>query len=327
MIQAIPRSIDDTLLAVTGTATTLYSLIDTASSSANSAQYYGNATSPGEGVANCVSLRAQDGDIRIAIGATPTATKGFLIKSGVRYFFKGELSKLKLIRTGSSNVAVEALLWFVDPGESVSGNTDTSNLTLISSTTVVSGTTTPSAITAGEQNVLTDLVYNTTAPSPTNGQRVNAQSDPLGNLQINQYTRQFGEDPTNDLTATQNKPVAVSTYAWSVDKPAALEASTITKASAAVVKEFSGVIDSTCPTGTYYIMPINSATLPADGAVTTFAKPMKYAHVIGKDTQVGYDYGMNGVYASSGAVFVLSTSDFTTKTIAGAYLNIQVLFV
>lgn len=58
------------------------------------------------------------------------------------------------------------------------------NTTQIASTNIISGTTSPSAITAGEQNVLADAVYNTSPPAPTNGQRVNLQSDSSGNLKV-----------------------------------------------------------------------------------------------------------------------------------------------
>lgn len=108
------------LISVTGTATLLYDLIDTAASSKGSKEYYGNQTSPGNGVANVVSLMAEDGDIRIAIGADPTAAKGFLIRKGTTVFYQGELTKLKLIRT-SGSVSVSVALWTAVPGEVVTG--------------------------------------------------------------------------------------------------------------------------------------------------------------------------------------------------------------
>lgn len=129
MFQLTPRSINDMLVTVTSTATLLYTLVDTASATQNSKAYYGNQTSPGNGVANVVSLRAQDGDVRIAINATPTATKGFLIPSGTRFFYQGDISALKLIRTGSADVAVEVGFWVAVPGETVTGNTDAVTLT------------------------------------------------------------------------------------------------------------------------------------------------------------------------------------------------------
>jgi hypothetical protein len=128
MYQLKPRSIDDLLISVTDTATLLYSLVDTASSAQNSKAYYGNERSPGDGVANVVSLRPEDGDIRVISGATPTATKGFLIKAGTRYFYHGELQNLKLVRTGSHNVSVGINFWRGERGESIFGNSDLTGL-------------------------------------------------------------------------------------------------------------------------------------------------------------------------------------------------------
>lgn len=86
----------------------------------------------------------------------------------------------KRVDTGTTGTATYSY-WLKS---SVSSGGGTSNLTQVATTSVVSGTTTPSAITAGEQNVLVDTVYNTSPPSPTNGQRVNLQSDSSGNLKV-----------------------------------------------------------------------------------------------------------------------------------------------
>lgn len=169
-------------------------------------------------------------------------------------------------------------------------------------------------------------VYNSTAPTYTTGQRTDLQADSLGNLQSNLYTSIFGEDATNNLLGTQNKPVAVSTYAWSIDRSTALEASSISKAAAGVVRAVDGRIDSTAATGTYYIQLLNSATLPADGAVTTLVAPKKIQHTTGTDTNFSIDCTMNGVYASAGIVIVLSTTEYT-KTIGGAYMSSTVYYI
>lgn len=124
MFQVKPRTIDDTQITVTDTATLLYTLVDTASSSARSQTYYSNEVTTGTGVVNCVSIRPENGDVRIIIGATPTASKGFLVKEGTRYFYHGEISKLYLVRVGGTNVTTEVTYWVVDRGEIVNSNTD-----------------------------------------------------------------------------------------------------------------------------------------------------------------------------------------------------------
>jgi hypothetical protein len=409
MFQLTPRTIDDTLISVTDTATLLYTLVDTASSSANSQSYYGNETSPGDGVANCVSLRAQDGDIRVAIGATPTATKGFLIKVGTRYFFHGEISKMKLIRTGGSSVGVEIAFWQVERGEAVSANTDSVTLTtgdieigaveikngtddtrgtvkaastlpVASDTALVttlrdvaqtdtysfggvavtsaaapvdglstgvipeltknlnmgfngtswdrarSGITTVTATLTGHQNTLPWSVYKTTPTTRTDGQGGCLMSDTFGNTKTTDASLGYGEAADLGLVWTQNRPTVSASVAWSVDKSAALEASTISKATAGNIRSASFRLDSTLASGTYYLLCMNSATLPADGAVTLLHAPTKIVHTGGVDDLINIDYTMNTIYSSAGIVYCISTSEFT-KTIGGAYLSGTVLFV
>lgn len=128
------------------------------------------------------------------------------------------------------------------------------------------------------------------------------------------------EDNANAVIGTQNKPLAVSTYAWSLDASTALEASSVAKASAGVVKSVSGRIDSTHATATYYYQILNHASLPSDGAVNFVCAPLKIQHTNGTDSNFSIDFGMNGVYASTGVTQCLSTTEFT-KTISGAYLS------
>lgn len=112
---------------------------------------------------------------------------------------------------------------------------------------------------------------------------------------------------------------------WSVDKSAALEASTISKASAGFLRSISGRIDSTAPSATYYVQLLNSATLSADGAVTLLVAPMKIVHSTGTDSNFTMDFTDDCIAASAGIVLCLSTSEFT-KTISGAYFSGTVLY-
>lgn len=83
---------------VTGTATSLYTLIDTAESVTTSKSYYNKLG------ANAVIIVPEDGDIRYGLDVTPTATAGFLLKQGVSYYLSGiQLANLLLIRA-SGNV-------------------------------------------------------------------------------------------------------------------------------------------------------------------------------------------------------------------------------
>lgn len=168
--------------------------------------------------------------------------------------------------------------------------------------------------------------YNATAPTLTDGDRGDAQMDSKANLLNSLGTKLAGEDLTNDVQGVVNKPLALSTYAWSVDRSTALEASSVAKASAGVMRYFSGRLDSTLATGTYYVQFLNAASLPADGAVTTLTAPTKVSHVTGSDTPVVVDFTMNGVYASSGIVWCISSTEYT-KTIGGAYVSGTMLYI
>ncbi len=354
MIQLKPRDINDMLIAVTDTATLLYTLVDTASASAGSQVYYGNEVTNGVGVSNCVSIRPQDGDIRVVIAATPTAAKGVLVRSGTRMFFNGEVSKMKLIRvSGAATVAVDLAMWLIERGESSSANTDTitavvdsefpaasvladgtanptttttgANLMVFNGTTwdrARSGASAATVTLTGLQNTLPEAIYRTTSLVKTDLQVSPLESDSSGMLKNAEgYVDQF-IDNTNAVAWVQMMPLAVATNALTYDISAALEASTISKATAGRFYFAYGRIDKTAPSGDYWIQILNSATLPADGAVT-FLGRFKKTHVNGVDTSIDIDLKDYGVYGSAGLVVVLSTAEFT-KVIAGAYLSLVV---
>lgn len=110
-----------------------------------------------------------------------------------------------------------------------------------------------------------------------------------------------------------------------MDVSTALEASTVTKASAGRIYGLFGRIDKTCPSGDYWVQVLNAASLPADGAVTLLCTPLKKTHVNGVDSFFDLDLTKYGIYASTGIVVCLSTTEFT-KTIGGAYLSSTVLY-
>lgn len=165
-----------------------------------------------------------------------------------------------------------------------------------------------------------------TALADTDLDYIPITTDSLGNEFVTQGTLIEGEDSTNRVLATSNKPTPVSTYAWSVDISAALEASSIVKATAGVLRSIDGRIDASAPTATYFLDVMNSATLPADGAVTELWSPKKIVHTTGTDSNFSIDFTMNGIYASAGIVVCLSSTE-DTKTITAAYLRMSILYV
>lgn len=91
-------NINATVIAVTNTATSLRSLIDTAGSA--------NSAIPSSSF-NEIIIVPEDGNVRIMHGNLPTSSKGLLLQQGTAYPLKDvNYDELYLIRTGSANVAV-----------------------------------------------------------------------------------------------------------------------------------------------------------------------------------------------------------------------------
>ncbi len=111
----------------------------------------------------------------------------------------------------------------------------------------------------------------------------------------------------------------------SVDRSAALEASSITKNAPGRLRQIYGRLDSTAPTGTYYFQILNASSVPADGAVSQLVTPLKIYHVNGTDTMFNLDFTECCIYASTGLVWCLSSTEFT-KTLSGAYVSATALY-
>lgn len=120
------------VIAVTGTATLIQALIDTAGATTH--DFWSNM--------DAVTLVIEDGDIRALWGGnTPTSTKGVLMKSGSVYNLRHiRTDQLRLISVSGSNVAVSVQIGRSDPGESTSvgaagaagaGADTTNNLTVV----------------------------------------------------------------------------------------------------------------------------------------------------------------------------------------------------
>lgn len=174
--------------------------------------------------------------------------------------------------------------------------------------------------------VLTRRTDAAASSTGTDGDYATMNTDSLGHVWSREGFAPVAEDNPNGILAVHHKPLAVSTYAWSVDKSTALEASSITKNAPGTLRKIEGRIDSTAPTATYYFQIINSTTLPANGAVTTVLAPKKIQHTNGADTHFTIDCEDNGVHHSIGIVQCLSSTEFT-KTISGAYLSTNAFYI
>jgi hypothetical protein len=178
------------------------------------------------------------------------------------------------------------------------------------------------AVKTGLLNVLGMVVYKAAAETMVDGDATVLTCLQDGSLRVAETRSPVCEDNTNGVEANVMRPLAVNTYCWTGVMSAALEASHILKASPGCIRSLSVRLDSTAASATYYIQILNSATLPAEGAVTHIRTPYKVQHVVGLDDIIELDFTDNGFYGSAGIVVVLSTTEFT-KTIAGAYLSMD----
>lgn len=303
-------NINAALISVTGTAAALQDLADVAGSTHH-------AWSP---KLNAVDIAVEGGDIRMTIdGTTPTATKGFLIGTGSKLLLRNvPLANVKLIATGAAvNCSIQV-------GVSEDGETSV----IAGAGGGVTGYAADAAHVSTDLGTMALAVRNDAGTSLAGSDLdyIPLTTDSLGNQFETLGTLIEGEDPTNRVMATADKPIIGTTYSELVDISAALEASTISKATAGQFLKVSGRIDSSAPSATYYFLVMNSATLPADGAVTRLIGSIKLQHTTGTDTPIlSGDIRHGGVYASAGIVCCLSSTEFT-KTISGAYFSGSVFY-
>lgn len=117
---------------------------------------------------------------------------------------------------------------------------------------------------------------------------------------------------------------AMGSQAWDTIFSTALVAKLVVKATPGKILSASGRLDQSAPSGTYYLHLWNLADVPALATAVSAGNskmaPQKIIHVQGVDDLFQFDFG-DGVPASVGLVFGLSTTEFT-QTAAGAYLSI-----
>lgn len=158
----------------------------------------------------------------------------------------------------------------------------------------------------------------------TEGDVGNIKGDLSGRTIVTLGTLSAGENLTDNLVQVAMKPVATATNTYSRDTSVALEASSISKASAGNLYRAFGVIDASAATDIYYIQFLDSATLTADGAVTHLITPIPVNHTTGTDSSFDTGHFDAGVAATAGIVIVASTT-MVLKTIAGSILFATVL--
>lgn len=195
----------------------------------------------------------------------------------------------------------------------------------LSPASTMHGQTTPTATVTNCMNSIQLAVYNTSAPTLTNGQFASCQMDVNANLKTREAYAPVAEDNTNGVIATAVLPTAVSTYAQSCSFTTALSTNLVIKSGAGKIRSISGRIDATATTGTYYLMLLN-ATSAVNGTVVPLMAPVRIQHVNGTSDPFTLDFTESGIFASTGITLALSTTDNATLTLGGSFLQATALY-
>ena len=168
---------------------------------------------------------------------------------------------------------------------------------------------------------LTDDVATATAAEGTVGA---VRKSSRSALCVTLDTALFMEDQAGNRGVFGRRWVATSTDCVTVDKSAALEASSVAKASAGNLIRYKGYIDATAPSGTYYVYLHDGTAAPGAGAaITQIATGEMIAHVQGIANWFdSLEFPGDGLPFATGCVIGISTnaSGFL-HTSGGAYMN------
>lgn len=197
---------------------------------------------------------------------------------------------------------------------------------------IKSGVTGAQTAATGLLNNLGFVKYNATRPVLLDTYLTELQATPRGDLAVSEQNRPQSQDDTNRVVWVMPRVLGAATTleptagAWTVvgnvgaSGGLALAASWVCKAAPGVFGKVEMRLDATAPSATYYFHVINASSLPVDGAVTHLIPPRKIVHNVGFDDPIEYDAAPQWIWASTGIVVYLSTTEFA-KTLAGAYLS------
>ncbi len=162
-------------------------------------------------------------------------------------------------------------------------------------------------------------VYNTSAPSPANGQRVDAQADASGNLKTAEQYVAIAEDNTLGVFAMLPKPAASATYSPSLFKNLGANATLNIKPSTGNILS---IYARNVSGSDRWIQLHNTATVPAGAAVPIFSFYVPAGGVTERGTEFFTQAGVNG---SNGWAFACSTTEgtYTAATATDHFTYIQ----
>lgn len=105
-----------------------------------------------------------------------------------------------------------------------------------------------------------------------------------------------------------------------------LASSGVGSATPVMFSALNGRLDSTTPTGTYYVLVMDAASLPSNGAVTRIVTAYKINHTSGFDDFFNLDYSSGPKETATGVVWAISSTEFTLTLAAGALASATTSF-
>lgn len=153
--------------------------------------------------------------------------------------------------------------------------------------------------------VKTGGVYNTSAPTLSNGQRGDTQLDINANTKTVEQKAAVSEDNTNGVTAIAPKPLSTNTYAWSKFINLGANATLNVKASTGNVYS---VYCHNSNASARYIQLHDTATTPAGGAVPAYSFYIAGSGATFVDAAFLGEMGAN---FTNGVAFAFSTTETT----------------
>lgn len=194
---------------------------------------------------------------------------------------------------------------------------------------ITDGTDDATVTAGGSLNVLDDnsaaiktaveLIDNAVSGAGFNVSQLGGAAVPIGaGLEATAIRVTLPTDGTG-LVTTKEVPDATATFAFSSDLSAAYEASSVSKASAGVLY---GIYGYNSKASSQWILIINSASVPIDGAATPLV-----AINVPAQSNFSFDAGKHGIYCSAGIIWCNSTAATPfTKTLGAADCFVNLLY-
>lgn len=226
----------------------------------------------------------------------------------------------KRVDTGTTGTVAYSY-WVPSSDLNIASITVGSNLTQINGATVTAGINAPSTSQSGTQDVLPYAVYNATPTVRTEAQAGVLQANTAGALNVDETMAAQAENNTDGVFAEAIKPLATSTYSWTLFQNLGANSTLNVKSSAGSIKS---VYCHNIGASPAYIQIHKTSTTPAGGAVPALTWLLPAGGVTQIDGQV---LGENGYFCATGIAFGFSSTESTYTAGTAANQVTQIMWI